>query len=396
MLKEKVNDYLNRKELSKKAIEEIVSILAKNDFSSKEIVEELVEILFALKADVVYRFVCKQLNKIPEDLLGLFVELCQKAINTSKFNHAFLLAVAFNKREKISGFYAIVSYLIQNYVLVSKVNKQIYFSFERALHYDGADCFFEKWAGVDERTRNGFRRLLVEFLGCYPKPEYAERVTKWFHTNGMAIHSSEQEIIARAMQQTIKPKDTDTKATESNQVQEKKETTVDLAQIPIIHLLEAVQSQAVLLLKKADNLEEANKKLQESEASLTAKMQSTALSLKAANLEITTLGDKVKTQEYIIERLNRELFSASKKMEELNKTIEDLTGKLFNLESAYVHAGQQEIDFIKGQIKKRLAAEHTKYVELKDREPDLDYYVILLDMLEEIFYVLNKNGIKFD
>ncbi len=51
---------------------------------------------------------------------------------------------------------------------------------------------------------------------------------------------------------------------------------------------------------------------------------------------------------------------------------------------------------MKGQIKKRLATGYSKYVELKEKAPDLDYYVILLDMLDEVYHVLSKNDIKFD
>lgn len=395
MIKEKLNTYLGRKELSKKAIDEVNVILAESEYVSKETVEELVEVLFRLKPDVIYAYVCNQLEKVSDEQLDYFIELCQKAINPNKFTHAFGLSIALCKRLKNRESNTIISYLVQNYILIKKVNKQIYVSFERALHYDGADCFFTKWTGEDARIKNGYRKLLIEFLSVYPNPEYADSVTKWYNVNGLTIHSSEQEIIAAALKQTNTQFFAHKEIAEVHASPPKKDLG-DLVQIPLAQLLEAVNDKSLQLSKKADELEFENKKLKNTEVSLTDKLKSAELSLKAAENTITSLHERINANENTIADLKRDLFADTEKIKQLNTVIDELNSKLTNVESAYGYAGQQEIDFLKGQIKKRLTLEYSKYLELKEKSPDLDYYDILLDMLDEIYHVLSKNGIKFD
>ncbi len=395
MLKENLNDYLNRKELGKKAVDEIIAILEQNNYSSNEMVEELVECLFNLKPDVIYTFVSKNLEKVPDEYLGLFMELCQKTINPNKFTHAFGLAIALFKQSKKKEPNVIVSYLVKNYILVKKVNKQIFTSFERAMHYDGAECLFIKWNTEDERIKNGYRNLLIEFLKAYPKFEYAEKVTKWFNINGITIHSSEQEVIAVALK-SLNGESTDEKEVTNKPVTAKKNGPVDLAKIPLAQLLEEVNDRSLQLYKKIEQLEAENKELKKNEGLLSGKIKSGELSLKAAENTLSSLREKIVGHERTIRDLNKNLAVANEEIKRLNNVIDDINSKLKNVESAYGHAGQQEIDFLKGQIKKRLATGYSKYVELKEKAPDLDYYVILLDMLDEVYHVLSKNDIKFD
>ncbi|MDE6666750.1 MAG: hypothetical protein K2K38_00210 [Clostridia bacterium] len=394
MLKEQLNEYLNRKELSKKAVDEIIAILVENNYSSKEQVEELAEVLFGLKPNAIYAFLCKYFEKIPDEYFVLFIETCLNAINSNKFTHAFGLSVALSNQSKMAEANKVISYLVQNYIPVKKANKQIYASFERAMHYDGAECFFAKWSGNDERIKNGYRTLLIEFLKEYPVPQYADCVTKWFNVNDIPIHSSEQEVIVVALK-TLNNESGDEKEVAVS-ASAKKSKTVDLAQIPIAQLLAAVNNQALQLSNKINEIESEHKKLKGREVFLTDKLKSAELSLKTAEVTISSLQEKVKTEEHTINHLNRNLSVATEKITELNQVIEELNGKIENVESAYGHAGQQEIDFLKGEIKKRLASEYSKYIELKSKAPDLDYYDILLDMIDEIYHVLGKNGIKFD
>ena len=396
MLKEKLNDYLSRKDLSKKAIEEVISIIAEQQYSSTETVEELVEVLFGLKADAVYAFIIKQLSIVSDEYLKYFIDLCQKAINPNKFTHAFVLSIALCKQDKFTESNAILSHLVQNYILVQKINKQVYASLERAMHFDGAEYLFMKWLGENERTRNGYRKLLIEFLKVYPKAEYVDHVIKWFNVNEITIHSSEQAVMEVASRQikTVLPQEKIERA--DTTVSPKEKESSDLAQVPLKNLLDAVNNQCLQLYKRVDGLEAENTKLKESQNNLTEKIKVTELSLRTAESTISTLNEKIKMQEYTISDLNKALAASAGKIKDLNATISELNSKLSNVESAYGHAGQHEIDYMKGQIKKRLASEYSKYLEVKGKAPDLDYYDILLDMLDEIYHVLGKNGIKFD
>lgn len=394
MLKEKLNIYLSRKELSKKAIEEVISILKKEDYSSKESIKELVEVLFALKSEVTYCFVCGEFNKIQGTQLEFFIKLCQSAINPNKFNHAFVLAIGLNKHSQTSGYSEIVSYIIQKYVLVKKVNRQIYVAFERALHYDGANCFFQKWIGNNEQVRNGFRVFLIEFLKNYPTAEHVELITKWYEANEIIIHKTEQKAIEGATRQIVEKKEP--AAASRCSLQEKGKGDVDLNHVPLSQLLEAAYDNANQLAHKTAELEKENRKLRETDKLLTDRLQSTETLLKKASGENSVLSDKIKVQEEAINDLNRDLDTARQKVMTLEKKIVEINAKLSNVESAYGQAGRQEVDHMIGKIKKLLSSEYAKYTELKEKEPDLDYYVILLDMLDDVYHVLSKNGIKFD
>ena len=85
----------------------------------------------------------------------------------------------------------------------------------------------------------------------------------------------------------------------------------------------------------------------------------------------------------------------TKELEEARIALENNKTKLNNVESAFGQAGQTEIDALKGNIRKRLSLEYEKYIEIKDKTPDLGYYEILLAVLEDVFRALKKNGITF-
>lgn len=396
MLKERLNDYLNRKDLSKKAIEEVISIIAEQQYSTIEMIEELVEVLFGLKANAIYSFVCKRFRVVPDEFLAIFIDFCQNAINPNRFMHAFVLAIALCKQDKFVESNLILSYLVQNYILVQKINKQVYASLERAMHFDGADCLFMKWLGENARARNGYRKLLIEFLKVYPDVKYVDNVIRWFNVNDITIHSSEQAVIGMAQGQTKITSRQESRDEIGMVASTQKKESVDLINIPLKQLLDAVNNQCWQLSKKMKNLGAENTVLKKAQSALTDKIKSTELSLMTTESTINELNEKIKLQEFTISDLNRNLLGSRERIKELNAIISELNNKLSNVESAYGHAGQQEIDYLKGQIKKRLASEYSKYLEVKDKTPDLDYYDILLDMLDEIYHVLDKNGIKFD
>lgn len=72
-----------------------------------------------------------------------------------------------------------------------------------------------------------------------------------------------------------------------------------------------------------------------------------------------------------------------------------LSERLEDLYSAYCHAGDTKVATLKGDIKRRLGSEYDKFLELKGKEPDLDYYEVLIYMVEDIFKSLKKVGIEF-
>lgn len=72
-----------------------------------------------------------------------------------------------------------------------------------------------------------------------------------------------------------------------------------------------------------------------------------------------------------------------------------LSEQLENLYSAYCHAGEMEVSALKGDIKRRLGSTYDKFLELRDKEPDLDYYEILVYMVEDIFRSLKRVGVEF-
>lgn len=393
MLKEKLEGYLNRKELSKKAIGEIIAILVQENYDSKEKTDELAEVLFALKADVIYGF-AGYLDKMSAEWLPLFTESCIKAINPVKLTHAFVLAAAMNVKGYNGEYNKIIALVVQKYVLEDNVSKQVFISFERALRYGGAECLFGKFTLGDERTRNGYRKLLMEFLKYKPELKYAESVRSWFNANEIKISESEQAVIRDAARQTNGA--SEKKEEGGAAVQESKPKAADYEQVSLAQLSEAVLKNAAALFERAERAEKENGELKAEVKALNDKVREGELALRKANFEADSLKGKIDKQEGVISNLKSELHTAGGTIGDLKKRLEEITGKLTNVESAYGYAGQHEIEQLTGRIKKRLSLGYEKYNEIKEKEKDLAYYDILLELLDEIYSVLGKNGIKFD
>ena len=85
-----------------------------------------------------------------------------------------------------------------------------------------------------------------------------------------------------------------------------------------------------------------------------------------------------------------------KQIAELQSENKKLAANLNNIESAFKHAGETEISYLKGQLSRRLSSEYNKFLYVKDREPDIIFYEMFVDMLDGIFKVLKKNGISLD
>ena len=56
-------------------------------------------------------------------------------------------------------------------------------------------------------------------------------------------------------------------------------------------------------------------------------------------------------------------------------------------------SSRMEMAYLKHDIGKRLACEYQKYLTIQQKEPDMDYYDILLNIVGYIFKVLGKHGI---
>jgi len=119
------------------------------------------------------------------------------------------------------------------------------------------------------------------------------------------------------------------------------------------------------------------------------------------NVEISDLKNKLySTQnqsDILKEKLEREQTELSKtKIEktDLEKVNANLQSRLTNIASGYGAAGQQEMDSLKGKLTSRLKVSFDKYAEIKSKQPDLDYYEVLILILDEIQKTLKKNGIE--
>ena len=99
--------------------------------------------------------------------------------------------------------------------------------------------------------------------------------------------------------------------------------------------------------------------------------------------------------EWMVKERERQLDEYKNSLREREEEAKKYKMKLENVESAYGQAGQNEIDAILGKIKKKLANDYETYLELKDKEPDIENYDVLMILLDSVYKTLKKYGITF-
>lgn len=375
MIWDELETYIARKELSQKAIKEVVEILENRQYTSEEEVESLVKVLLKLKPDVAYNFLIGNSVVASNELINKIVEkLCVK--NPAKSGHIYVVIIAIAK----AGYSEIANSLLLNFVQINisgKLNKQLYDGFRRAVKY-GTDSFlFSKMEGWDTRALNLYGRLLTESMEYLNDTDFTIGVKKYFDINCLNIKLSEskENNIKKSNSEASKSKDTE-------------KSINDTQNLELNELLKLLESKVTSIN------EERQSRVEEIE-----KLKAENISLKTLNTDLVAKNEILSTRNDEITQKHSEceykIKTLSKELETVRVSLEKCKSKLDNVESAFGQAGQTELDALKNDIRRRLGSEYEKFIDIKDKAPDLDYYEILLAMVEDIYRALKKNGITF-
>lgn len=376
MIWEQLATYTARKELSAKAIKEVGDILSVGQYVSDEDIAELKKVLLKLNSDVLYNFFISNSAAVTEEL----IEKIFKSIdvqNPVKAGHIYVAVIALAK----AGYQIQASALLMRFVqsnLPKKIgNKSLYDGFRRVIKYGSDSYLFAQLDGWKEREINLYTRLLSESAEYLNNPEFAKATETFCQNNGKNYVGHGGEVAGEKTFESDKNKPKTTKSSVR---------TIDAFDLgEILKLLEG----------KVASIQAENR----SQSAEIQCFKSENLALKNSNMSLMSEAEKMKAQNSELAQkvidLESKVRMLTKELEGARIALENNRTKLNNVESAFGQAGQTEIDALKGNIRKRLSLEYEKYIEIKDKTPDLGYYEILLAVLEDVFRALKKNGITF-
>lgn len=376
MIWEQLATYTARKELSAKAVKEVGAILAVGQYVSDEDIAELEKVLLKLNSDVLYNFFTSNSAAISEDLIEKIVKSIDVQ-NPVKSGHIYVAVIALAKVGHQLKASSLLMRFVQSNLPKKFGNKSLYDGFRRAIKYGSDSYLFAKLENWKDREINLYTRLLSECAEYLNDSEFIKATAIFCRNNGKNYvgHSGETVSETTSIPDENKPK--------TSKSSDKTVDALDLCEI--LKLLEcrvtAIKAENSSQNEEIKGLRAENLVLKNSNMSLTAEVKK----LKTQNSE---MAQKVLDLESKIKALTKEL-------EEARIALENNRAKLNNVESAFGQAGQTEMDALKGNIRKRLSLEYEKYIEIKDKTPDLGYYEILLAVLEDVFRALKKNGITF-
>lgn len=375
MIWDKLEIYLARKELSVKAIKEVGEILKNYQFDSIEEIESLVKVLLKLDSDVTYNFFTDNTSVFSDEFIKNIVSVYDVK-NPSKSGRVYVAVIALAKAQYTEYANALLLKFVSANIS-GKLNKQLYEGFRRTVKYGRDSYLFSKIDGWTERDLNLYARLLSESETFLNDSEFTECVKKFCSVNGKS------NILSCKVEKDDKPSLSD--ASEPQKIKSVGSKIPVLELNEILNLLEgkiaSIKSEMFSKEEAIKNLKDENLKLKAIETVLRKDKENLVAHNQELTQKILDMEKKIKAQD--------------KEIEVVREKTENYKSMLSNVESAFGQAGQTEIDALKGNIRKRLSLEYEKYIEIKDKTPDLGYYEILLAVLEDVFRVLKKNGISF-
>lgn len=382
MIWDELESYISRKELSKKAVDEICKIIVFEEYSTDEEINSLVKVLLKLKSVVLYSFITSGAKVLNKELAAKIVSRIDVS-NPQKAGHIYCMAIALDK----ANFTAEANSLLLKFVRTNvskKMSNQLIEGFKQAIKY-GYDTFlFSKFEGWTSRDINLYGLLLNKSAEVLDDIQFTEAVKACADKNSAMIGNpvKESNEVSHDIRQVPIGKDP-IKETINIALPEQKESKSSLSLDEIFSLLKQKFEESQNIIKSKDS------ELNELKATIT--------NLKAGYLDLESRDKKLAA---LYENEHSKLVSAETSIKKLQQKLTeaeiglaDLNSKLSNVVSAYGQAGQNEIDSMKENISRRLTSEYKKYQEIKAKGVDIDYYDMLIFILDEVFKVLKKNGI---
>ena len=369
--------YIKMKEISQKSAAEIRKILADKNLFDADLNAVCCE-LYALRCEFVYYFFSTQFEKHSEEIQKQIIEAAEGNLVASKYCRMFCMCAGLYEAEKKeTAFLLLKKYLHKE--LKTKINKNIFKCFEKADKTITSDFLWTEFLSWSEMDKRNYLRFLRETEKNLSIDGLNQKINDWCIKNNILLSNGPG---SESNQETVE-------GSSAKQV-------VILDDFSVEELLKTIHGKYQGLEKQEEVLKAA---LSESKQQLEkAIFEKSNLQMKNSEI-FETLKGKIAE----IERLNQELALLKKDKEnlnaqlrELNEQLQVLQAKYENVESAYGQAGKTEIDSVLGNIRNRLSSEYDKFLEIKEKEPDIIYYDVLIEMLKEIYKVLKKNGITFN
>lgn len=376
MIWEELTVYTARKELSAKAVKEVVDILAKGEYSEDDDISKLNTVLLKFNPDVLYDFFASDFAVVTDDLIEKIVNSID-VHNPVKAGHVYVAVIALAKAKRQSQASTLLKRFVQANLPKKAGNKSLYEGFRRAIKYGNDSYLFAKLEGWGNREINLYEKLLLDCAEYLNDSKFTEAAEIFCRNNGKPIVRGAGETVIKNIS------DNEGSVHETPKSSFKTTDSLDLGEIVklLLSKVKAIQIENNSKSEEIENLKSENLELKKLNLSLSAEAEK-------LNAQKNNMTEKASDLESKVRMLTKEL-------EELRNALEINKAKLSNVESAFGQAGQTEIDALKGNICKRLSSEYEKYVAIKDKTPDLGYYEILLAILEDVFRALKKNGITF-
>lgn len=382
MIWDKLEIYIKRKELSKKAIDEACEIIASGDYSTDEEVDSLVKALVKLKSVVLYTFITSGAKVLTKELAEKMVTRVDVR-NSQKAGHIYCMAIALDKAHFTEEANSLLLKFVRANVS-NKMSNQLFDGFRQALKY-GYDTFlFSKFEGWTSRDINLYGLLLTRSAEVLNDIPFSAAVKSCADKNSAILVdcSKENNEAKQELKQNVEQKAAITENA-VNKSHEPNPDNISLSTIEIFNLLKQRFEDAQNTIKFKET-EIGNLKIEIS----TVRARCSDLERKEKKLSAMYDAEHLK-----LVGAETDIRELKQKLTETEANVVNLNSKLSNVVSAYGQAGQKEIDSMKENLSRRLSAEYRKYLDIKSKEVDVDYYEILIFILDEVFKVLKKNGI---
>lgn len=382
MVLQQVQEYSKRKELSNKAKQELTDILKQFDFSDESELREIVVTLYGMHPDVLSGFISGASADNVEKIKSI---LDYK--NANKSLHVYVAVVAlFNSGHEKAGSELLEKFIAEN-AFVKKINKQVFIGLDKVFNVNGAEkAITSECFGWSQRNVSGFRKIWMEAAEYLKNDRISDCAMKWMENNKI-IPIQKEKILLEKGDAFVKD------GCEEKIIKQQDKNNIEKASFE--ELLKA-------LTQKAQTINEENLKIKTERDGCVKDLESLRIELLNVKTQLAQKSDEIEKKINEIEKIKQDndlLTTEFKNTKvKLAASIEEgqkLQLKLKNVESAYGQAGKTEIESVLDKIKNRLSSEHEKYIEIKSKEPDMDYYEVLIAMLDEIYRVLKKNGITF-
>ena len=372
-----LEQYIGKKDLSKTAKDNIVKIFCDLDGATAG---ETVAMLLRFPQDVIGNYLTQAFGKKSDAEKAEIIALIKK-VEPLKLGHLFRAFCSLIALGDIKGAFDLLCARTEKDLIGKDINKQIFQGFDKTVRDCTFKPFVQKFDEDKKRHLNIFAAFLLKYFDYSKNDKIIPQIIDFYTLNGLQIP---QDIT------TVPVTDTDTqddKKAPEKKVAAKKPMSFE-------ELLEAAAEKYKELIAAKTAQDEQFKTAESELKKCRADLLSKTTEASDLRSKLMSLQSQHESTKETLAREQAELERVRREKAELEKANADLKARLANIASGYGAAGQQEMDSLKGKLASRLKVSFDKFIEIKEKQPDLDYYEVLIFILDEIQKTLKKHGIE--